>query len=208
MPFRKGCPGKSSANLRRLLLATGFSIACTITGQRAIAAWGQPYNEIVAEQPQPPPQPGPITPGNKPVDPSKLEALRNMIIKSTDDIDSLRFKNQSFSISFIVAGITLTLITTSLGAVESQNAEVKKWTKFAIVGLGAAAVAAQSLNAAFPVTKRAAEYVDIEWNLKSLENKLNMVTTENEFKELSAMYSELLERSGKAESSIDQPKKK
>jgi hypothetical protein len=109
-----------------------------------------------------------------------------MIIKSTDEVDSLRFKNQSFSISFIVAGITLTLITTSLEAVESQNADVKKWRKLAIVGLGAAAVAAQSLNAAFPVTKKAAEYVDIEWNLKLLENKLNTVTTENEFKELSA----------------------
>jgi hypothetical protein len=99
-------------------------------------------------------------------------------------------------------------MTTSLGAVESQNADVKKWTKFAIVGLGAAAVAAQSLNAAFPVTKRAAEYADIEWNLKSLENKLNNTATENELKQLITQYSELLERSGKAESGIDQPKKK
>jgi hypothetical protein len=209
MHFANGCADKSSANLRNLLLISGLLIACTITCQTAIAAWGQPYNEIVAEQP--PPQPAPPTPtpsGDKPVDPIKLEALRKSVIKSAEDIDSLRFKNQAFSISFIVAGITLTLITTSLGAVESQNADVKKWTKFAIVGLGAAAVAAQSLNAAFPVTKRAAEYADIEWNLKSLENKLNNIATENELKPLITQYSDLLERSGKAESGIDQSKKK
>jgi hypothetical protein len=57
------------------------------------------------------------------------------------------------------------------------------------------------------VTRKAAEFADIYWNLKSLQNKVDSVTTDSELKQISTQYSELLKRAGKAESSLDQPKK-
>jgi hypothetical protein len=206
---------KSTLKSRQLLLIIGLSIGCTITGHRAVAvtSWGPPSYELAAQQasPQAPPQaqPAPSPPRGDltPIDQAKRLALQEKLKGSVGEITELRRTNQGFSIGFIVAGITLTLIATALGAVESQNADVKKWTKFAIVGLGACAVAAQSLNAAFPVTKKAAEFADIYWNLKSLQNDVENVTTEGELKQFSTQYSDLLKRAGRAESSLDQPKK-
>jgi hypothetical protein len=202
---------KSMLKSRQLLLIIGLSIGCTIPGHRAVAvaSWGQPSYALTSQQAPPPAQPAPSTPASESaaIDPAKLSALQERLKSSVDEIKELRQTNQGFSIGFIVAGITLTLIATALGAVESQNADVKKWTKFAIVGLGACAVAAQSLNAAFPVTKKAAEFADIYWNLKSLQNEVDGVTTESELKQFSTQYSDLLKRAGKAESTLDQPKK-
>ena len=173
----------------------GLSIGCTIPCHRAVAvtSWGPPSYELASQQAPPPAQPAPSTPasGSTAIDQAKLSALQERLKGSIDETKELRQTNQGFSIGFIVAGITLTLIATALGAVESQNADVKKWTKFAIVGLGACAVAAQSLNAAFPVTKKAAEFADIYWNLKSLQNEVDSVTTESELKQFSTQHSVL-----------------
>jgi hypothetical protein len=210
MALKEGCARKSTLKTRQLLFIIGFSLAWSIPGHRPVAAasWGHPSYEL-AQQAPPPAQPAPSTPASQPaaINQARLSALQNRIKDSVDEVTELRRTNQSFSIAFIVAGITLTLMATSLGAVESQNADVKKWTKFAIVGLGACAVAAQSLNAAFPVTRKAAEFADIYWNLKSLQNEVDSVTTDSELKQISTQYSELLKRAGKAESSLDQPKK-
>jgi hypothetical protein len=209
MPSTRKSTVKCSSSHRRLALIAVFSIACVLAGDRAVASWRQPYNEIVAQQAQSPASPCPSTPANAsaPVDKQKLSILQGNVKTTLDEVKSLYHTNRTFSISFIVTGITLTLIATSLGAVESQNTVVKRWTKFAIVGLGAAAVAAQSLNAAFPVARKAAEFSDIYWNLKALQNDVSDVTTQGDYTQKRCQYSELLRRAGKAESTLDQQKK-
>jgi hypothetical protein len=206
MEFKKGCKGKSTANFWNLLLIAGFSIASSITGPTAIAAWGYPYYEIVAEQVQQ----SPATLSNKAEDPTKLDLAKQSakanIKASLDDVRKLRNLNWAWSISFIVTGITLTLVATSLGAVESQNEDVKKWTKFAIVALGAGAVAAQSLNASFPVKTKEAEFADIYWNLMSLQTEIDNVSTDDELRKVVSAHAGVLKRIGEVESSPDQTK--
>ena len=199
----------STSVIRGLVAVIGLSPISVIADDRAVASWHHSYNEIMAQQPQlmATPSPKPPSSQSEDINEKKILDLQASIQSSLSKIESLYHTNQAFSITFIVTGITLTLIATSLGAVESQNAEVQRWTKFAIVGLGAAAVAAQSLNAAFPVTKKAAEFSDIYWNLKALQNDVDNVRTVDDYIPISNQYSELLKRVGKTESSLEQQKK-
>lgn len=116
------------------------------------------------------------------------------------EITRLNRTNRGFSIAFIVFGITLTSISTALGAVESQNVNVQQWTKFAIGLTGALAVAFQSLNSAFPVTRRAGEYAAIRAEITILEFKINDVRNESQLEILKNEFYDLIRRAGEAES--------
>lgn len=117
-----------------------------------------------------------------------------------DEVTRLRLTNQVFSVVFIVSGITLTFASTALGAVESQNTQVKKWTKVAIPIIGGLAVFFQALNSAFPVTKRAGEYALIKAKITVLEFKLMDVRNDSQLKDIKNEFYDLVEQSGQAES--------
>lgn len=199
---------KKTASFSTLLLLTvGLLIPITIS-QKALASYGQTYDEIIAlQEPDPKKQEAPKQVVS--VDQDKLKKFTDQVKDyNNGKIAKLRGTNQGFSIAFIVAGITLTLVSTALGAVESQNPEVKKWTKFAIVGLGAGAVAAQALNSAFPVTKRAAVYAGTESELTILEFKAEDITTQDELNKSKEEFYNLIRGAGNAEAQEEQPKKK
>ncbi len=170
--------------------------------QEAFATEGQPL-EIIAQQ----------TSGNTKPSPKATDSTSsNEIQKKIDEfnkqlkefkenkIANLRGINQGFSITFIVVGIMATLIGTATGAVESQNPNVKKWTNLAIIGFGSVAVAAQSLNSAFPVTKRAGTYAEIESEITILEFKIKDVTNDSQMNEIKNEFYKLIKKSGELES--------
>ncbi len=175
--------------------------------QKSFAATGSPSNENISQ---------PVPPQEKKEDP-KAEDLasqesvatfaKNLDQYSTDKIAKLRSTNQAFSTSFIVAGITLTLLSTVLGTVESQDKNVKTWTKYAIAGLGAGAIAAQSLNSAFPVTKRAGAYAVIDSKITILKFKTQDIKTKGELKQAKDEFYGLILQAGNAEGADEQPKK-
>jgi hypothetical protein len=191
-------------------------LLCTLTlsslsplSQEAFATEGQTFQEIIAQQTLGTPTPSlppPVSLTSEEIQ-KKIDAFKKDLenFKKTE-ITRLRGTNQGFSITFIVAGITLTLLTTALGAVESQNEHAKKWTKFAIGWLGAAAVAFQALNSAFPVSRRAGEYAAIESEITILEFKINDVANENQLNSIKNEFYELIRQAGKAESGSAQAK--
>jgi len=172
----------------------------------AYAAYDQKHDEMIVSQEQDPKNPD--TPNQADSVATKASKFAKQVQEyNNGKIAKLRGTNQGFSIAFIVTGITLTLVSTALGAVESQNPEVKKWTKFAIVGLGAGAVAAQALNSAFPVTKRAAIYAGTESELTILGFKAEDITTQDQLNKSKDEFYNLIRSAGNAESQEEKPKK-
>lgn len=114
-------------------------------------------------------------------------------------ISKVRAINHWWNVSLTVAGITLTLLTTVLGVVESET--FKGWIKFAIGLSGAAAVASQSANSEFRVRKKAGEYTLVEAEALILEHQVPHARNEVELDELRNAYYALLRRTAEAESS-------
>lgn len=187
-----------------------FTVALPISialSQKAFAATGSPNTENFA-QPVPPQEKKEDPKAEDPANPESIATFtKNLDQYSKDKIAKLRSTNQAFSASFIVAGITLTLLSTVLGTVESQDKDVKKWTKYAIAGLGASAIAAQSLNSAFPVTKRAGAYAVIDSKITILKFKTQDIKTKDELKQAKDEFYGLILQAGNAEGADEQPKK-
>jgi hypothetical protein len=194
----------STGLLCTLALPTPLSLS-----QEVFTTEGQTFEEIIAQQTSGTlsPLPEPIdSPASKEIQEKSNEFKKELKDFKDKEITRLRGTNQRFSITFIVAGIVLTLITTALGAVESQNTHVLKWTKYAIVTIGACSAAFQALNSAFPVTRRAGVYATIGSEITILEFKINDVTNDVQLKEIKNEFYNLIRRAGEAESTSEQAK--
>lgn len=120
-----------------------------------------------------------------------------------DEINRLFRINRGFSVFFIVSGILLTFLSTVFGAVESQNTDVKKWTRIAIVAIGGMAVFFQTLNSAFPVTRKAGAYAAIQAEINILEFKSSDVADDNQLQLIKEEFYKLIRQAGEAESSSE-----
>jgi hypothetical protein len=130
----------------------------------------------------------------------KKENLKAEVTKfRSQRITKVRTINHWWNISLTVAGITLTLLTTVLGVVESDA--LKGWIKFAIGLSGASAVAAQSANSEFRVRRKAGEYRLVEAEAIILEHQIPHAKDETELEELRNSYYNLLRRAAEAEAS-------
>lgn len=116
-------------------------------------------------------------------------------------ISKVRTINHWWNISLTVAGITLTLLTTVLGVVESET--FKNWIKFGIGLSGAAAVAAQSANSEFRVRRKAGEYSLVEAEAIILEHQIPYAKNEAELDGLRNAYYTLRRRSAEIEASVN-----
>ncbi|MFL9458549.1 MULTISPECIES: hypothetical protein [Nostocales] len=116
-------------------------------------------------------------------------------------ISKVRAINHWWNISLTVAGITLTLLTTVLGVVESET--FKSWIKFGIGLSGAAAIAAQSANSEFRVRRKAGEYSLVEAEAIILEHQIPYAKNETELDGLRNAYYTLRRRCAEIEASVN-----
>ncbi|MDJ0677225.1 MAG: hypothetical protein QNJ36_17895 [Calothrix sp. MO_167.B42] len=117
-------------------------------------------------------------------------------------ISKVRTINHWWNISLTVAGITLTLVTTVLGVVESET--FRNLIKFGIGLSGALAIAAQSANSEFRVRKKAGEYSIVEAKVIILEHKIPYAKNETELNKLRDTYYELRLETAEIEASVNQ----
>ena len=117
-------------------------------------------------------------------------------------ISKVRTINHWWYISLTVAGITLTLMTTVLGVVESET--FKSLIKFGIGLCGAIAIAAQSANSEFRVRRKAGEYSIIEAKTIILEHKITYAKNETELDKLRHDYYDLRVRTAEIEALVNQ----
>ncbi len=116
-------------------------------------------------------------------------------------ISKVRTINHWWNISLTVAGITLTLLTTVLGVVESET--FKNWIKLGIGLSGAAAIAAQSANSEFRVRRKAGEYSLVEAEAIILEHQIPYAKNETELDGLRNAYYTLHRRTAEIEASVN-----
>lgn len=131
------------------------------------------------------------------------EFKHDLKVFKEDEINRLFRINRGFSVFFIVSGILLTFLSTVFGAVESQNKDVKKWTRIAIAAIGGMAVFFQALNSAFPVTRKAGAYAAIQAEINILEFKSSDVADDNQLQLLKEEFYKLIRQAGEAESSSE-----
>jgi len=144
----------------------------------------------------------------KPISEADRTKLKGYLanFKSSKKLDDRAKLNQNFGTAFVVSGITLTLLATTLGAVESSQETVKKWTKFAIAGLGAGAVSAQSLSLAFPVSRRAGDYASLLGQVENLEFQSDQAKNVGQLEDVKTQYAKLIVDVAKVEFPNPPPK--
>lgn len=144
----------------------------------------------------------------KPISEAERTKLKEYLanFKNSKKLDDRAKLNQNFGTAFVVSGITLTLLATTLGAVESSQETVKKWTKFAIAGLGAGAVSAQSLSLAFPVNRRAGDYASLLGQVESLEYQSDQAKNAGQLEDVKTQYAKLIVDVAKVEFPNPPPK--
>lgn len=112
----------------------------------------------------------------------KDDLLKEANKLGTTKVERLRRVNQGWNIGLTVAGITCTLLTTTLGVIEVPKHE---WlVKFGVALTGAGAVATQTANREFRVRGKAGEYAGAEAELSILRYKIPRVTDEASLKGL------------------------
>lgn len=176
-----------------LLCTTALPVSSSL-GQEILVAQGGTTEEVIDQDPQDNLEPSPeATDASSQEIQEEKDRLMTAIESEEDDVNRLRRINQQWDIGFIVSGILLTLITTGLGAYESQENDVEKRMAFIILAIGALATSVQGLPNVFPVRARLNTFLELQSELTILKFRLNGVKDDKQLEALEEIEEELFE---------------